>query len=115
VVGDDPFGGTLDKAIAEQKEGKRSLALRRMPVLDPTASCQILFTSDAEALDAVKDRPVVTVTDSGVRPRGIISFVVIDNHVRFDIDAAEADNVGVRVSSKLLNLAHAVRRKGIRP
>jgi hypothetical protein len=57
-------------------------------------------------------RPVMTVTDSGMRAHGIISFVVIDNHVRFDIDDDAARRVGLSISSKLLTLAHAVRHRG---
>ncbi len=58
----------------------------------------------------MKDRPVLTVTDSSPTARGIISFVVIGDHVRFDIDEAQADAVGLHISSKLLGLAHAVHR-----
>jgi hypothetical protein len=60
-------------------------------------------------VDAFKDRPVVTVTDSGISAHGIINFVVVDNHVRFDIDEAAADAIGIKISSKLLELAHAVK------
>jgi hypothetical protein len=118
ILGPDPFGAELDKAMAGQKDGDHPLAVRRMPALEPAAVCQILFISDAalaeRALEDMKTRPVVTVTDSGLRAHGVISFVVIENHVRFDIDEAAAYNVGLDISSKLLSLAHAVRQKGAR-
>ena len=114
ILGPDPFGGELDKATAGQKDGDHPLAVRRMPALDPATVCQLLFIGDAalaeRTLADMKARPVVTVTDSGLHAHGVISFVVIDNHVRFDIDKAAADNVGLNISSKLLSLAHAVRR-----
>jgi hypothetical protein len=114
VVGNDPFGPLLDRAAAGARDGDRPVTIRRSAV--PEADCQILFAGgDAQAveneLQAVKDRPVVTVTDSGAPAHGIISFTVIGNHVRFDIDAAEADAVSIRISSKLLDLAHAVRKE----
>ena len=117
VVGPDPFGQLLDRAAAGARDGDRPVTIRRLAA--PDASCQILFAGgDALAVEselaAVKDRPVVTVTDSGIPAHGIISFAVIGNHVRFDIDEAEADSVSIRISSKLLDLAHAVR-KGARP
>jgi hypothetical protein len=117
VVGNDPFGPLLDRAAAGARDGDRPMMIRRLAA--PDASCQILFAGgDAQAVEselaAVKDRPVVTVTDSGIPAHGIISFAVIGNHVRFDIDEAEADSVSIRISSKLLDLAHAVR-KGARP
>lgn len=116
VLGSDPFGADLEKATAGQKDGDHPLAVRRMETLLPGAVCQILFIHDAyladEALDALRTRPVMTVTDSGMRAHGIISFVVIDNHVRFDIDDDAARRVGLSISSKLLTLAHAVRHRG---
>jgi hypothetical protein len=116
VLGPDPFGASLERALAGQKDGAHPLAVRRMETLLPEAACQILFIHDAtlagEALDALRTRPVMTVTDSGMRAHGIISFVVIANHVRFDIDDDAARRVGLKISSKLLTLAHAVRHRG---
>ena len=59
----------------------------------------------------MRGKPVVTVTDSGLPGRGLISFVMQDNHVRFDIDAAAAEKNGIRISSKLLDLARTVTRR----
>jgi hypothetical protein len=62
-------------------------------------------------LDSVKDKPVVTVTDSGLKARGVISFLIDANHVRFDIDNGAAARNGIVISSKLLSLAHAVKQR----
>jgi hypothetical protein len=118
ILGPDPFGADFDKAIAGQKDGDHPLVARRMAALEPAAACQFLFSRDdtlaEQALAEMTTRPVVTVTDSGLRAHGVISFLVIENHVRFDIDAAAADSVGINISSKLLGLAHAVRQKAAR-
>jgi hypothetical protein len=60
----------------------------------------------------MRGRPVVTVTDSGLSVHGMISFVIENNHVRFDIDDALAAEGGLVISSKLLGLAHAVKMRG---
>ncbi len=117
VVGEDPFGTILDQAAAASGGG-RKLVVRRIPEANAETGglCQIVFVSDSQAgydaVDALKDKPVVTVTDSSMRARGMINFVVLDNHVRFDIDDATAERNGIHVSSKLLGLAHAVTRPG---
>jgi hypothetical protein len=86
---------------------------------DAAASCQLVFlgkvdeTVAAGALDAVKGKPVVTVTDSGLKAHGVISFVIQGNHVRFDIDDTVAAQGGMVISSKLLSLAHAVKTRGM--
>ena len=114
VAGADPFGADLDRAAQGQRDGDHPLAVRRMSAPEPAAaSCQILFASGpsdmvAAALEKLKTQPVLTVTDSD--PRGIISFVVVADHVRFDIDEAQADAAGLHISSKLLGLAHTVKR-----
>jgi hypothetical protein len=114
VVGNDPFGAALDKAVEGTRDRDHPLQVRRLPEPDPEAACHILFAADAamaeQAIEQVRAKPVVTVTDSGQPARGMISFVVAANHVRFDIDAAAAERVGVRFSSKLLALARTVRR-----
>ena len=114
VLGDDPFGGRLD-AQAGQKSGERSVAVKHLAAFDAAANCQLLFLGKSpatnDALAAARDKPIVTVTDSGTPLHGIIGFVIAANHVRFDIDDAAAEAEGLKISSKLLQLAHAVKRK----
>jgi len=118
VLGADPFGGKLEQAAGELKSGDRTINVRYMPASDEVASCQVIFLGKTDAttaegtLDAVKGKPVVTVTDSGLKAHGVISFVIEANHVRFDIDQAAAAQGGVTISSKLLNLARAVKPRG---
>lgn len=115
ILGTDPFGASLDKAAAGQKVGDHILAVHRMAAAEPVTGCHILFVADPameSALAGTQGKPVVTVTDSGMHIRGIISFAVVDNHVRFDIDDDAAQASGIVISSKLLDLARAVKRKG---
>jgi YfiR/HmsC-like len=120
IVGDDPVGTVIDQAAAGQSVGPRPLAIRHVSQAAPGAGCQIMYIAGtetqtvAQALDAVKESPVLTVTDQATHPgdRGIISFVVADNHVRFDIDDAAAARAGIVISSKLLALAHSVKPRG---
>lgn len=118
VLGADPFGGKLEQAAGELKSGNRPITVRYLPGSDTSASCQLVFLGKTdegvaeETLEAAKGKPVVTVTDSGLKAHGVISFVIEANHVRFDIDEAAASQGGVGISSKLLNLARAVKPRG---
>jgi hypothetical protein len=111
VLGADPFGGKLEQAAAANKSD-RAIVVRH--VGGPDTNCQLLFVSgdDEGAVEALQGRPVVTVTDSGAHTHGVISFVIANNHVRFDIDDAAAQQDGLVISSKLLGLAHAVKQRG---
>jgi hypothetical protein len=113
VLGENPFASKLEQAA----QGARDPLLSVRHVTAPDTACQILFlgVNDAgaqAALEALRGKPVVTVTDSDVKAHGVISFIVTDNHVRFDIDDAAAASGGISISSKLLGLAHAVKLRG---
>lgn len=117
VLGDDPFGASLDKAASGAKSVDRPILVRRLSEPDP-AACQLLFVGGGDpavagaALEAMKGRAVVTVTDANAAPGGVISFVVVGNRVRFDIDDSLAAQGGITISSKLLGLARAVNQRG---
>jgi len=114
ILGNDPFGGALDKAVADQRIGQHPVAVRRN-VAPGDMSCQAVFidNDNASAEQAFEGHSVLTVTDSGSSAHGVIAFVVEQNHVRFDIDDALAAKDGLTISSKLLALARKVTpRKG---
>jgi hypothetical protein len=118
VLGADPFGGRLEQAASGVKFGERTVTVRHLPAPDPAVSCQLIFLGASDlpvaqgTLDAMQGKPVVTVTDSGLKAHGVISFLIDANHVRFDIDDAAAAQDGLVISSKLLGLAHAVKQRG---
>ena len=119
LLGADRFGGKLDQAAAGLRSGDHAVQVRHLAASDPSANCQLIFLPTGSdpalaqgTLNAMRGRPVVTVTDSGVPVHGMISFVIENNHVRFDIDDAMAAEAGLAISSKLLGLAHAVRMRG---
>ncbi len=114
VVGDDPFGPLLDRAVAGQALGARAIQVVRVDTVGPKSDCAIAYLggsrgeSVAEALRAVRGAPILTVTDEG-DPPGIISFTVAEGHVRFRIDQVQAQENSLAISSKLLSLALSVR------
>jgi hypothetical protein len=120
ILGQDPFGAALDKAVAGQRIGPHPITIRRDATPDDT-SCLAVFIDIADpaaetaAVRAFDGRPVLTVTDSGAPAHGIVAFVVEKNHVRFDIDDAAAAKDGLSISSKLLGLARTVKPRKAAP
>jgi hypothetical protein len=116
VLGNGGLSQVLDEAVAGQRIAGRAIAVHRLSLIEPDSGCQILFDAGspeqpvAAALAAVKGKPVLTVTDAEDNggPKGIINFLIADNHVRFEINDAAAAASGLRISSKLLSLAVAV-------
>jgi hypothetical protein len=114
VLGNDPFAGKLEQAASGARSGDHAINVRHVTAPDPTCQIEFLGVNDAgaeAALEALRGKPVVTVTDSDIKARGVIGFVIVDNHVRFDIDDAAAAQDGLSVSSKLLGLARAVKQR----
>ena len=75
------------------------------------ASPNVLAQRMQSALEAVRGRPVLTITDErGGQAQGMIHFRLLRGRVRFQVDVAEASRAGLSISSKLLRLAQTVRR-----
>jgi len=117
VVGNDPFGGLLDQAIAGQLVQRRPAIVRRFGRISSNPGCQLMFAAGSHAqpvaavLAAVRGAPVLTVTDgqSAQAQAGMINFLLQDGYVRFEIDPRSAARSGLNISSKLLSLAVRLR------
>ena len=115
ILGRDPFGSKLDRAVTGQRVADHPVAVRRLDRVDAASGCHILFLgasrtqTAADALRAVRGAPILTVADNGGATGAIIRFVLKDNRVRFDIDVAAAAANRVTISSKLLSLATSVK------
>ena len=120
VAGDDPFDDYLKQAVAGRNFSGHPFEVRKLDALAPGMDCQIVFIghlrsqSTRQALDAVSGEPVLTVTDSGVPADqgGIVQFVMHGGRVGFAIDTTAAARSHLSISSKLLNLAVAVKDEG---
>jgi hypothetical protein len=116
VLGRDPFGDILDKAILAKVAAGRTLAVRRFARLETLEPCEILFIASSEMghLDDVLARlngaPVLTVgeADHFAKRGGMIGFFLEDNRVRLEVNRVAAEKVGLRISSKLLSVARLV-------
>ena len=113
VLGTNPFGDTLEQMTAGQRIGGLPIAVRRVDTVERAAGCQVVYIASANApsvsrtLQAVRGKPVLTVTDASLEDsaRGIVHFVLKDSRVRFEIDPEAAARNGVVLSSKLISLA----------
>jgi len=115
IVGDDPFGGMLDRAVGGQQVKDRPVVVRRLATFNGEAGCQMVFATGSSAqpvpaiLAALRGKPILSVTDGERDAKGMLNFVIADNRVRFEIDDQAAAESGLVISSKLLSLAIHVR------
>lgn len=118
VLGKDPFHGFLEKAVAGRAMGSHPFVVRQLEGSATSgADCQIVFIGASDpaeihaALRTLDGKPVLTVADSdAVADSGsIVQFVMDNGHVRFEVDNTAARRNRLTISSKLLNLALAVK------
>jgi hypothetical protein len=115
VLGEDPFGKTFD-SIQGEKIVNKKLVINRFKELHDIEKCRILFISESEEerltqiLKSLKGLHILTVSDTeGFAQQGvIINFYLEQNKVRFEINVDAARRSGLKISSKLLNLARIV-------
>ena len=117
VLGDDPFGAVLDRAVSGQQAAGRPIEVKRLKAVRPDSGCHIVYIAPSEAprlaqvAEALRGSSVLTVSDvkASAGAVGIINFVVKDERVRFDIDDEAAAQNRLAISSKLLGVALNVK------
>jgi hypothetical protein len=119
IVGQNPFGSTLENMVQGKKVGDRAFAVRQLADTQQASQCQILFIGAAEwkrtraLLEALKNPGVLTVGESNdfTVLGGIISFRLDGPRVRIKVDLQTADHAKLRISSKLLSLAEIAKKQ----
>ena len=117
VVGNDPFGTALERATAGQSVNGRPVLVRRWHSARDLGPCHVLFVAVSDADDVkhilgeVRGNAVLTIGDrpSFVSEGGIIGFFMHDSRIRFDINPSTAERSHLRISSRLLAVAHVVQ------
>jgi len=118
VLAKNPFGAELEKIAQGRTVKGRDLVVKLLATADEAPTVHILFVPAGEeprlaATDAWRKIAVVVVGES---PRfaplgGVITFQPEADKVRFAIDLAAAQSVGLKISAQLLKLAVEVHRK----
>ena len=116
ILGDDPFGGALAKAVQDEANEGRKVAVKRSRKVEDLKGCQIVFVSSSERanltgiLASLAGAHVLTVGDyeGFAKQGGTIGFSFVGEKVRFEINNGAARRSGLEISSRLLKLASRV-------
>lgn len=119
VLGDDPFGTSLDRLRDSGRVKGRDLAAKRIVRVQDAAACQVLYISSSETsrlskiISTLGNTSVLTVSDI---PRftergGMIQFILEGGRVRFQVNVSAAENAGLVLRSELLKVAVSVRKE----
>jgi hypothetical protein len=115
-TGESPVGNALARLVEGKNVLGRELQVKKLQTADNPRGCNILFIGESERkrlpaiLASVRGSSVLTVADMDnfIESGGMIQFVVEDSRVRVTIDVGATTRARLKVSSKLLSLAHVV-------
>lgn len=117
ILGEDPFGDALEQIFKNNTVAGRRVLIQRSDTLERLRNCQIVFISLSQKrhlpqiFRSLEHARVLTIGEASdfSRQGGMIGFTMHDSRVRFEINVDATARAGLRISSKLLNLATIVR------
>jgi hypothetical protein len=118
VAGADPFAAELTEVTRGRTVAGRSINVRRVSADDSFDGLQVLFiggqarAGERELLANARNLPILTVTESAgaLADGSIINFTQDEDRVRFEISLYAAEQSMLKLNSRLLAVAHSVRR-----
>ncbi|EKD42700.1 MAG: hypothetical protein ACD_73C00054G0002 [uncultured bacterium] len=113
VLGKNPFGSILEETLRNKIVNDKPVKVEYIEELKNLNKYHILFISSSkkdslpEIFQSLQGSHVLTVgeTESFNEKGGIINFILQGQKVRFSINNEAAKNAGLKISSRLLQLA----------
>ena len=114
ILGDDPFGKTIDIIARSAKVNQRNVVVKRYKNIKETQGCHILYignmTQEKTLFDLLnKELPTAVLTvgqqEEFCKQGGMINFTGKPVKYGFEINVTALKNANLGVSSKLLKLA----------
>lgn len=113
IVGAEPIAAELTRNVIGRTVQGRAIKVKRLKAHDAFADVHIVFVGVGEAerlertVQAARPHPILIVTDfDGALERGsMINFVLAERRLRFEVSLVTAEKSGLRLSSRLLDVA----------
>jgi hypothetical protein len=121
VMDADPVAAELNRLRLTRQINGRAVTVRTLRPGEPASGVQVLYIGAQDgarlkrSLEAAQAQGVLAITDGeGTLAAGsAISFVQVENRIRFDVSVAHAERSGLKISARLLAVAHKI--EGDRP
>jgi hypothetical protein len=114
-VGADSLADKFEQNVAGKNANGRDFSVKRLTGAAGVESCQIVYVGDAgqtaAVIAAAKGKPVLTIgSDDGfLSGGGMINFMKDGGKVGFDMDLTGVNAAGLKIDSKLRQVAHNVK------
>lgn len=120
VIGADDLADKLRYLLVGRSAGQRSVEVRQIGINDALEQVHILYVGEVPReqmeglLRRAQQQSAMSVTDFGearYQP-SVIQFKMIDNRIRFNVALDVAERSKLKISSRMLAVAHQVKRSG---
>ncbi len=116
ILGEDDLAVTLASVLSTRNVNGKPVFVRFARRAQDCKGAQIVYIATSESahvdevLGALKGLPTITLSDLDgfVQKGGMVNFTGTPPRVRFEISLARAEQAGLRISSRLLAIAHVV-------
>jgi len=116
VAGAEAIGDELARIVPGRTVQNRTIAVRQVKDPSALAGVHVVFVGDErksqlkEFATRAREQGVLLVTESeGALSEGsMVNFVLLDGRVRFEVALDPARRSGIKLSSRLLSVAHQV-------
>ena len=117
IVGDDPLCRAIEQVVAGQRANGHLLIVQHLRWNDRLTGCRIIYIGTSEVahvaaiLGATRGFSILTVAEANgfTEHGGMIELVDVEGSVDFDVNTEAVSQAHIRISSKLLHIAHALR------
>lgn len=112
-IGDAATGEVLETLLNGRTSDGRAIRVVLSPSDDELPRCSLLYVAEPDvkqvrkALEKVKGASVLTIgeTDAFARAGGMVGLVNNGDHIQIEVNLEAAQSAGIRISSRVLNLA----------
>jgi hypothetical protein len=117
IVGDSPLTDELKSFIVNKTAGSQKIVIKKFSSSADAFHCHILFISEDESTSLKKiaartaGSPVLIVSESdGLAQKGAcINFIIINDHLKLEINKNNIEQRNLNIASELLQLGKVVK------
>lgn len=117
IVGDSPLYGQLKSFIANKTVGQQKIVIKKLSSSESSYDCHILFIAEDKSgsvkkiAATTKGTPILLVSESdGLARKGsCINFVVIEDHLKLEINKNNIEERDLNIATELLSLGILVK------
>lgn len=114
IYGNSPIANELDGYTSGKRVGSQSIVVKNYNSASEISTCHILFVpfSKTRELGTIKSNLngkstlLVTEKNGAISDGAAINFLIIGNKLKFELNQSNASKYGIKLSSKLTEMAY---------